>query len=414
MVLTAAWCTTTTSTTSFELCATKYGPSPVPDLPRTTLSTTVRFTQTNVATVTPTTTIEPAPKTVYGISVVLATKTVTLLNTKISTLTSTETFQPTVAVTNTVTITVVDPSTVGVTITGSATTTTVPTSPGFVPASSAPRLRKREPSARANVLAGKRPNLLPRSDSKGDPISVTCGVLVKIIVTETKTVIAAKTVTVTGLQSTTSKIYPITVGTVTKTICPAGASTTLHRFHRADDSKHPLTLSLLVNFKTTVTTTLAPTTVAVPTTTTLTTTATLTVTVPGPEETLYAACAPDNLLTNNPNEGGNIIRVKPYLLDFFLDSTAESAYDCCAQCIQRPYDLNCNGGVYYMDGSGRCVLPVQYSNPEECIASSDAVAVRGSPDAEVPLFTAFGGPCGNVFGSRFDSGFDDPGAIDFD
>ncbi|KAL8835884.1 MAG: hypothetical protein Q9176_006657 [Flavoplaca citrina] len=354
MVLTTAWCTTTTSTTSFELCATKYGPSPVPDLPRTTLRTTVRFTQTNVATVTPTTTIEPAPKTVYGISVVLATKTLTLLNTKISTLTSTETFQPTVAVTNTVTITVVDPSTVGVTITGSATTTTVPTSPGFVPASSAPRLRKREPSARANVLAGKRPDLVlrsERSDSKGDPISVTCGVLVKIIVTETKMVTAAKTVTVTGPQSTTTRIYPVTIGTVTKTIWP--------------------------------------------------------------EETFYAACAPDNLLTNNPNEGGNIVRVKPYLLDFYLDSNAESAYDCCAQCIQRPYDLNCNGGVYYMDGSKRCVLPVQYSTPEECIASSDAVAVRGSPDAEVPLFTAFSGPCGNVFGSRFDSGFDEPGAISF-
>ena len=35
------------------------------------------------------------------------------------------------------------------------------------------------------------------------------------------------------------------------------------------------------------------------------------------------------------------------------------------------------------------------------------MSVNGDPDAEVPLFTAFSGPCGRVIGARFDPNFND-------
>lgn len=60
-----------------------------------------------------------------------------------------------------------------------------------------------------------------------------------------------------------------------------------------------------------------------------------------------------------------------------------------------------------MDESKERILPVLGDTPEQCEADFGAVAVRGSPDAEVPKFTAFSGPCGNVFGSRIDPNFDE-------
>ncbi|KAL8642900.1 MAG: hypothetical protein Q9226_008454 [Calogaya cf. arnoldii] len=366
--------------------------------------TTLRQTLGCVATVTPTTTVRPAPKTVTATSVVLVIKTTTLPNTKIATLTSTTTIQPTVAVTNTVTITVVDPSTVGVTITATGPTTTIPASAGFIPASSAPNLRKRESPARANLLAGNRPELAPRAMTTPYPTTVSCGVLVKIIATEQKTVTGTKTATVTASPSTVTKVIPVTYS-VTKTVCPAGASTTI-----------------------TVTTTLAPITSIVPVTTTTTTTATLTFTIQEPESTYYAACGPENLLTNDPLEGGNLTQADAEVSGWTMTSVAESAYDCCAQCIVRgdigirfDWDLGvdvgldgmalspedprfdlpnpCGGGFFKTDGSNECVLadtpPLDLCNPPR-----PNVAVRGDPNSP-SLLTAFASYCGSVEGSRF-------------
>ncbi len=216
-------------------CTTNYGIISLPNVPRTTFSTTLRTTQVIGATVTPTTTLQIPRRTVTAVSPVIVTKTTTLLNTKISTLTSTVTFQPTVAVTTSVTVTAVDPSTVTITITAAQATTTVPASPGFVPASSAPNLRKRQTPARANLLAGNRPEIAPRAPADPFresyyPASIRCGVVVIFRVTETRTVTASRTVTVTS-QSTTTRVLPITIGTVTTTVCPAGASTTVSYLH---------------------------------------------------------------------------------------------------------------------------------------------------------------------------------------
>ncbi|KAL8965084.1 MAG: hypothetical protein Q9183_004039 [Haloplaca sp. 2 TL-2023] len=394
-----SWCHYSTFSTS--LCVTEYGPRPVGNVPSTTYSTTLRKTETIEATITPTTTLQLPERTVYAISAVCATSTITLPNTKISTLTSTVTSQATVNVTSFDTVTVVDPATVSVTVTAAQSTTTVPTSPGFIPASSGPRLRKREPSARANVLAGNRPGLVSRSRKSEYPESVQCGVVVIIRTTETKTVTASRTVTATS-QSTTTRVYPFTVGVVTTTVVSAGASTT-----------------------TTVTTTLAPftNTVVVPTTTT--TAATLTFTVQQPEATFYAACAPDNLLTNNPNEGGNITRVNAEVSGELTNSLmADSAYDCCVRCLSYadvltaagppewdPSPFKCSGGIFLdpsvvgSGGQSNCFLsnPLQFGT---CDPTAPMVSVKGDPAAEKPLFTAFSGPCGQVIGARFDPDFE--------
>ncbi|KAI4263268.1 MAG: hypothetical protein L6R42_001583 [Xanthoria sp. 1 TBL-2021] len=314
----------------------------------------------------------------------------------------TTTIQPTIAVTNTVTITIVDPSTVGVTITATGPTTTIPASAGFIPASSAPNLRKRESQARANLLAGNRPELAPRAITTAYPTTVSCGVLVKIIATELKTVTGTKTATVTASPSTVTKVIPVTYS-VTKTVCPAGASTT-----------------------TTVTTTLAPITSFVPVTTTTTTTATLTFTIQEPESTYYAACGPENLLTNDQFEGGNLTQADPQVYGWARTSVAESAYDCCAQCIVRGdlgvrfdtdlfayvgrdgmvlsqeerdrLELPCGGGFFRTDGSNECVLAD--TRLDLCNAAQPNVAVRGDPNSP-SLLTAFSSYCGSVEGSRF-------------
>ncbi|KAL8796474.1 MAG: hypothetical protein Q9195_001148 [Heterodermia aff. obscurata] len=361
-VLPLAWCSTSIS---IEACETKYGPTSVKSVGTKTYSLTIHQTASCVATVTPTSTVQPQPKTVTVSSVVYTTKTTTLPNTMVSVFTTTQTVSTVVPVTNT--ITAMTDVTVAASVTVTSTTT-IPTSPGFVPAASANALKKRHESrARPNLLAGKRPSLEKREDSAKYPSTVSCGVLVDIIATNSKTVTASKTVTVTGPVATVSKTAYST-STVTSSYLPAGASTT-------------------VTSTTTITST-SPVAVTV----TSTNTATLTVTVQGPVATFYAACDSNNLLTNDPYDGGN--------LDFAIidgsvetDTLAASAYDCCVQCFQM--DGNCGGGFYMTDGSQRCVLA---SPLNTCDPNSPRVDIAGS-NGPVSTITAFDGNCGQVEGT---------------
>ncbi|CAF9922762.1 MAG: hypothetical protein HETSPECPRED_005143 [Heterodermia speciosa] len=350
---------------SIEACVTKYGSTSVKSVGTKTYSVTLHQTASCVATVTPTTTVQPPPKTVTVTSVVYTTKTTTLPNTVASVFTTTQTVSTVVPVTNT--ITAMTDVTVAASVTVTSTTT-IPTSPGFVPAASANALKKRHESrARPNLLAGKRPSLEKRENSVNYPYTVSCGVLVDIIATNSKTVTASKTATVTGPVSTVSKTTYST-STVVSSYLPAGASTTV-----------------------TATTTITSTT-PVAVTVTSTNTATLTVTVQGPVETFYAACDSNNLLSNDPYDGGN--------LDYAdingrieTDTVAASAYDCCVQCFTM--DGNCGGGFYRTDGSQQCVLA---SPLNTCDPNSPSVDIAGS-NQPVSIITAFDGNCGQVEGT---------------
>ena len=195
----------------------------------TTESATIYQTVGCVGTITPTYTVQPTPKTITATSTVYVTKTTTLPNTKVSTLTNTKTVQSTVSVTNTITSTVsttAQPST----ITAPQSTTTIPTSAGFTPANSVlnagptTAMEKRQ-------LSDDRLDIEKRnaSPSSGYPATVTCGLLVDIIATNSKTVTASKTITVTAKTSTVTKVATAT-STLTSTVCPAGASTTVSNF----------------------------------------------------------------------------------------------------------------------------------------------------------------------------------------
>lgn len=223
LVLQGAWCSTIISA---EACLTKYGSTSVKSLGTTTYSITLRQTESCIATVTPTTTIQPAPKTVTASSVVFTTKTSTFPNTQISTLTTTQTVQSTTTVTNT--ITSMTGVTVDVSVTGTVSTVTVPTSAGFVPASQngLNKQKRQESRARPNLLAGHRPNLEKRASSSIYPTTVSCGILVHIIATNSKTATASKTATVTGMPSTVT-MTAYTTSTVVSSYLPAGASTTV-------------------------------------------------------------------------------------------------------------------------------------------------------------------------------------------
>ena len=225
LILPRAWCGTVIS---IEACETKCGPTSVKSVGTKTYSVTLHQTASCVATITPTSTVQPQPKTVTVTSVVYTTRTTTLPNSMISIFTTTQTVSSVVPVTNTITATTDITVDASVTVTS---TTTIPTSPGFVPAASADSLKKRqEPRARPNLLAGNGPSLEKRGSSRKYPYTVSCGVLVDIIATKSNTVTASKTATVTGPVSTVSKTAYST-STVISSYLPAGASTTVS-FHR--------------------------------------------------------------------------------------------------------------------------------------------------------------------------------------
>jgi hypothetical protein len=70
--------------------------------------------------------------------------------------------------------------------------------------------------------------------------------------------------------------------------------------------------------------------------------------------TMYAACAPENLLTRLGDEGIGRVWQTRYGGDVVLFD-ASSAYECCVACIKAP---SCGGTAYKalteLDGSGTC------------------------------------------------------------
>ena len=141
---------------------------------------------------------------------------------------------------------------------------------------------------------------------------------------------------------------------------------------------------------TAITTITSTTPVAV--TVTSTNTATLTVTVQGPVSTFYAACGSDNLLTNDPYDGGNLEFAE---INYYVetDTLAASAYDCCVQCFQM--DGNCGGGFYRTDGSQSCILASPLAT---CDPNSYQVEIAGH-NGPISTVTVFDGNCGQVQGT---------------
>ena len=237
---------------TIEVCATAYCTTPVKPIPTTTKYATITLTAGCVKTLTPTSTLTPAPKTTTVVPTVYKTITRTVTS-RINTFTSTSTFVDVVSLTNTMAATVY--ATATVTVTGAQQTTTVGTSSGFVYASDAPDIKAStvetfDPfsftksqnamatmAKRADVLAGHRPDvpaahqLVRRTEPDGEDkkyyeAGVTCGVLVKSVTTSYRTVTATRTATVTAMPSTVTKTVPIT-SSVTSTSLQYSASRTI-------------------------------------------------------------------------------------------------------------------------------------------------------------------------------------------
>ncbi|KAL8820349.1 MAG: hypothetical protein Q9191_007535 [Dirinaria sp. TL-2023a] len=374
-----------------EVCATRYATTPVKSVGTTTEYTTIHQTVQCVEKVIPTSTVTPKPTTTTA--TITAYKTVTKTLTNVQTLSSTQTVINPVTITTPTTVTAFATSTVNVTVTPTSTVT-VPTSDGFIYASSAPDIaastehtydpfnadnkkRAAKTAHRADVLAGNRPvPRNPNGNGGGSPTtksyeaSVTCGVLVDEITTNHKTITATQTATVTGKPSVVPQTSTVT-STVTSTIVQGGAATTI-----------------------VTTTTLSPT-VTVPLTITVTSTGTITATATARGPTFYAACNSQNLVNNIPNAGGAINDNGLAVDDINWDGvygTADSAYDCCVQCITSD---NCGGGFFYSN-TGVCVNTQPFSTCDPTQREVQLNYVSG-PQDEAGDITIFDGNCGLVY-----------------
>lgn len=143
------------------------------------------------------------------------------------------------------------------------------------------------------------------------------------------------------------------------------------------------------------TTTLSSTvyvTYTVDTTMTVTVAASMTATVSviAPTATYYAACASNNLLSNDPYDGGNLCSA--YAVDDTVVSTTDSAYDCCVACITAD---NC-GGAYFTIADGTCTI----DQAPNCDPTYPHVEIAGCNDDSVPAqYVAIDGNCGQVAGT---------------
>ena len=127
----------------------------------------------------------------------------------------------------------------------------------------------------------------------------------------------------------------------------------------------------------------------------------MTVTVQQPAATFYAACATDNLVSEITDsaigENGNLTLANVAIVnsDHVLAQTvltANSAYDCCVQCITND---DCGAGYFRTDGSNTCV----FANPQpgDCDPTSMNVNTLTFMDQQpVSVVTVFDGNCGQV------------------
>lgn len=234
-------------------------------------------------------------------------------------------------------------------------------------ASDDPNLKKRAAvtPARSDLLAARRPDLQRKrgSPSASFAESVTCGVLVDIISTSTK-VTTAPTATVHAPTSTITKVSTVT-STLVSTKCATAASTTV-----------------------TVSSTIIVTSTVDTTTTTTDYISTVTNTVTAPSATFYAACADNNLLSNDPYDFGNLCTA--YTLDNTILVNTDSAYDCCVACQQNS---NC-GGSFFTVADGTCTL----DQPSACDPTAYGIFIAGCGDDPVQYIVSDGN-CGEVAGT---------------
>ncbi|CAD6575139.1 MAG: hypothetical protein ASARMPRED_007105 [Alectoria sarmentosa] len=351
-----------------EICSTSIGTVSKSSVGSTTAFLTVLETCTVISTSTPIVTISPAPKTTTSTTTKFLTSTKTVPNTSLNTFTSTTTIVGTVSITTVVATTTVTSTETDATT--STPTTTIPTSAGFVPASSAPLLKKRAAAptpARSDLLAARRPNLQSKralTSSQVFPESVTCGVLVEIISSSTK-VATAPTATVHACTSTITRVSTVTSTIVSTNVSPAAPTTQ--------------TISSTIY----VTSTIAATS-------TTTQVSTVSNTVIAPSATFYAACASNNLLSNDPYDGGNLCSA--YAVDNTVQLNTDSAYDCCVACQQNS---NC-GGAFFDIAGGTCVIdqPSQACDPNYV----GSIEISGCNDVPA-TFIGIDGNCGQVEGT---------------
>ncbi|KAI4223085.1 MAG: hypothetical protein LQ349_007498 [Xanthoria aureola] len=267
--------------------------------------------------------------------------------------------------------------------TTSVATSTVPTAAGFTPLASASGYvaKRSSEDAAAPAIRGRRmeeraaPRKLscPQVGKPGSfgqfPQSVICGALVIAKTTSTRTFTATNKATTT---------LPVATSTITSTTTITSTS-----------------ISAALPATTTTTTTLSFSTTELASSKS-TTTATQTVTVIEASSTIYAACAPNNIINHaNNNQGITTI----YSTGQFQPTTTSEVaiaepIACCEQCQKTP---GCTGFAQYPGGGqARCffftVVPGQYnaaSNLGQFFQSNAGFEPRDG-------YTMGNGPCGQL------------------
>ena len=184
----------------------------------------------------------------------------------------------------------------------------------------------------------------------------------EIISSSTK-VATAPTATIHGLTSTITRVSTVTSTLVSTNVSPAASTT-----------------------KTVSSTIYVTATIDITSTTTQV--STVTNTVIAPSATFYAACASNNLLSNDPLDGGNLCSA--YTQDNNVQLNTASAYDCCVACQQNS---NC-GGAYFTIADGTCTI----DQPSTCDPNAPFVEIAGCGTSPA-LYIGIDGNCGQVQGT---------------
>ncbi|KAM0424527.1 hypothetical protein ACHAPT_010243 [Fusarium lateritium] len=361
------------------LCVTSSGRVSVSPVRRTTVTETTGLTfRTTVcpAARTITRTITPASVTITSPRTATEFRTVTTIS-----VTGTSTVSVTgdpVTSTNFVTITTTSTSVSTSIITESRTSTvTVPPPPGFTALSEEPDyVAKKKRSLAGRIPLHKRAPCrgsdatrpTSRAQARSYPQSVRCLNVVKTISVSTvvpRTCSTARTATVTAATGTSTVFRTVTTFVATTVTVQTGAAAT-------------------VTVNPTVTTVSSVTVEATATSITTTTS-----TINAPAQTVYAACAQNNLVGSangghqfaaiNVNSGGTQNQVS--------SRSATTGYDCCVACQQT---ANCI--FSYFDNAGSCeVVTGDTCNPQD----NQGTSFETSEDGQLNYVLSNGG-CGRV------------------
>ncbi|UKZ77071.1 hypothetical protein TrVFT333_004789 [Trichoderma virens FT-333] len=349
----------------FVTCSTKLGPQANRHVETHWNYKTRTVTYTERFTTTPHPTVTPTKTKTKTVTTVIKTVTTEPAYTDVATVTSTSTSFFTT--TNIVTETDTETNTVTTTTTP---TTTIAAPAGFTPISQEPGFVPKIKGRSANSLI-ERGNTLQCRPGKGGPSfypplhpqSVTCTKVIEPIVIKRVTY--------------TAKACTITARPKTKTV-----TTTVSQTHTETEWPCDVTSTVTVPATTVITS-------STDSTTTTTTTATTTESTVAPQQTLQAACGPENLITT-ANGGNGISSVSSSGTGGFLPvSGTHSAYDCCVACFNSA--TPCRGALSFSSGS--CFL----------VVATDGVCHANQFTGDVQFGTSTGpssgayvsnGPCG--------------------